>query len=856
MECEAVTMSEQTRAQQEGAIERKQRDYRLEDPQSIRNYYRLLRWEQNHPQQQAELAYQPRFSVVIPVYNTVTEQLEACFQSVLSQTYDNFELILVDDHSSWDNVCPVLERYAANAHVKVLYRATNGHISAATNDGIAQATGEFIVFMDCDDTIEPDALYEFAKKLNENRSLDFIYSDEDKLTEDGKIRHLPFFKPDWSPDLFLSMLYTNHLAAYRTAIVKAVGGLRTEYDGSQDYDFTLRFMEHSANNRVGHISRVLYHWRERRESAAYAATAKNYATEAARKAKEDYIRRNRIAAHLEFIPEMCQYRVVYEPVGNPLVSIIIPSKDHPAILRQCIDSVRSFTAYPNYEIVVVDNGSSEENRAVIARYLADVDAKYVYEEAPFNFSRMCNLGAANARGDYLLFLNDDIEIIGAHWLERMLGHAQQSHVGAVGAKLLYPQSTLIQHVGVSNLEGGPHHSFQGLDDRSPCYFGLNRVDYDCIAVTGACLLVAESKFREVGGFDESLPVAYNDVKLCFALHSRGYYNVLRNDAVAYHHESLSRGSDDIDDKKLIRLSKERGKLYAAFEELKGADPYFNENLAAFTQELSLRRYYDEVQVMDLSDCVMTDKAGVDSITVRDRIRILGWSVIPEEPHIEDLERYLVFRDPFGKTYGARVLAAERADVAAHFDNKDYLLAGFECVLQKADFRADILPYQMGVLTVDRMGKRHLCWCRHSDVIRSPKPRPYFALPDRKLTDFCLHTGGEDVQWYADECTAREGYHVIRGFAFKRGNDHYCYGKTLILRGSDGSVREYKMHAEERIDVAYTFDREHFLYYTGYLCYVFHTTLDCSREYDVIIRLKNQFDPRDVRDIVTGQKVCL
>lgn len=845
MERETLTMNEQTKAKQE---------YRLEDSQSLRNYYRWLKWEQNHSQPQTELAYKPRFSVVIPVYNTVTEQLEACFQSVLAQTYDHFELILVDDRSSWDNVRPVLEHYAAYDRVKVLYRATNGHISAATNDGIALATGEFLVFMDCDDTVEPDALYAFAKKLNENPELDFLYSDEDKLTEDGKVRRQPFFKPDWSPDLFLNMMYTNHLAAYRTAIVKAVGGLRSAYNGSQDYDFTLRFMEHSCNNRVGHIPRVLYHWRERKESAAYAVTAKNYATEAARNAKEDYIQRNQIAAHLEFIPDIYQYRMVYEVVGSPLVSIIIPSKDHPAVLRQCVDSVRSCTAYSHYEIVVVDNGSSEENRAVIAQYLADVGARYVYEEAPFNFSRMCNVGAANAGGEYLLFLNDDIEIFQAQWLERMLGHAQQSHVGAVGAKLLYPHSTVIQHVGVSNLEGGPLHSFQGLDDRDIGYFGWNRVDYDCIAVTGACLMIAGSKFREVGGFDEALPVAYNDVKLCFALHSHGYYNVLRNDAVAYHHESLSRGLDDLDDKKMLRLSKERARLYAEFENLKGADPYLNENLATFSRELSLRRYYDEVQRMDLSDCIMTDKAAVDSITVQDRIQILGWSVIPEEPHMEKLERYLVFRDPFGKTYGARVLAAERADVAMHFGREEYRLAGFECVLQKADFRADILPYQMGVLTIDRAGNRHLCWCRQSDVIRNPRPRPCFALPDRKLADFCLHADGENVQWYMDECSDHGDYHIIRGFAFKRGNDHYCYGKTLILRGQDGSVREYEMHAEERVDVAYTFDREHFLYYTGYLCYVFHNTLDCGGEYDVIIRLKNRFDAQDIRDIVTGQKV--
>ena len=271
--------------------------YHLEDEQSIRNYHRWVRYQDKHHKTAEKLVYEPYFSIVIPVYNTVTEQLEECIQSVLAQIYEHYELILVDDHSSWENVAPILRKYETNNKVHVIYRKSNGHISKATNDGIQMATGEFIVFMDCDDKIESDALYEFAIKLNENPDLDFIYSDEDKITEDGKIRHMPFFKPDWSPDLFLNMMYTNHLATYRASIVKEVGGLRTEYNGSQDYDFTLRFMEKSDNTRVGHIPKILYHWRERKESVAFDANSKNYAIEAAGRAKEDYIRRNKIQAH-------------------------------------------------------------------------------------------------------------------------------------------------------------------------------------------------------------------------------------------------------------------------------------------------------------------------------------------------------------------------------------------------------------------------------------------------------------------------------------------------------------------------------------------------------------------------------
>jgi glycosyltransferase involved in cell wall biosynthesis len=424
----------------------------------------------------------------------------------------------VDDHSSWENVVPVLRSYEENSHVQVIYRETNGHISVATNDGIKCATGEFIAFMDCDDIIDPDALYEMAKMLNENPELDFIYSDEDKITEDGKIRHLPFFKPDWSPDLFMSMMYTNHLAIYRTSIVKKIGGLRSAYDGCQDYDMTLRFMEKSNNKKVGHVSKILYHWRERKESLAFAVASKNYATEATRYAKEDALRRRKLKGHMEFIPEMSQYRTVYEIQEEPLVSIIIPSKDHPDVLKQCIDSIIGFTSYSNYEIIVVDNGSNDENKEEIERYLENKKIKYIYNSYEFNFSKMCNIGSNASRGEYVLFLNDDVEIIQSDWMSRMMGQAMLPHVGCVGAKLFYPESTVIQHAGVSNIKEGPSHNFLWCDDSASYSMGFNWIDYDCIVVTGACLLVSKKIFNDIGNFDESFPVAYNDVDLCFRVY--------------------------------------------------------------------------------------------------------------------------------------------------------------------------------------------------------------------------------------------------------------------------------------------------------------------------------------------------
>lgn len=827
--------------------------YHLEAEQDIRTYHRWLRARGAADHAVQNLCERPMFSVVIPVYNTVTEQLEECFQSVLAQTYDNYELILVDDHSSWENVRPVLNKYEAHDKVRVVYRNENGHISKATNDGIGIARGDFIVFMDCDDVIEPNALYEFAKKLNETPELDFIYSDEDKLTEDGKIRHFPFFKPDWSPDLFLSMMYTNHLAAYRTSIVKEIGGLRTAYNGSQDYDFTLRFMEHSDNRRVGHVAQILYHWRERRESVAFAMTSKNYASEAARQAKEDFIRRNQIPARMECITGMSQHRIVYEVEGEPLVSIVIPSKDHPALLKQCIDSIREFTQYAHYEIIVVDNGSSSVNYKEIKRYLDSVNAAYLYEPCEFNFSKMCNKGAAHAKGDYLLFLNDDIEVFQPDWLERMLGHAQQKHVGAVGAKLLYPQSTKIQHMGISNPVNGPLHSFMACDDQHPYYFGWNRVDYNCIGVTGACLLLAKSKFEAVRGFDETLPVSYNDVKLCFALHKLGYYNVMRNDVVAYHYESLSRGYDLVDDQKLLRLYQERERLFSEFPDLRERDPFLNEHMHHFAAELNLNHCCDKLVETDLSGCKKGGKACIDSILVGDTVLVTGWSLPGRQEQMEELERFLVVKDPFGKTYAAHVLSQSRADVAEAFGDARYVYSGFECALDRSALRVDVMPYLMGVMTVRRDGKRRVCWCKESAVIRNPRPRT-MALGYKPLKGFLLRERTLEANWHFDECRYEGPYYKLRGFAYKRGADHSQYRKSLVLSDDAGNAYEFEVQQEERLDVACSFANEPFLYYTGFVCYIFESMLKPGQNYHVAIRLTHLADPSKICDIRTEETV--
>jgi GT2 family glycosyltransferase/predicted HAD superfamily hydrolase len=826
--------------------------YHLEDEQIIKSYQRWLRYLNNHKEKQIELLYKPKFSFVIPVYNTIDEQLKECIESVLSQSYDNFELILVDDHSSWENVVPMLRKYESDSRVKVIYRETNGHISVATNNGIEVSDGDYIVFMDCDDIVDKDALYELAKKLNEDPKLDFIYTDEDKITEDGKLRHMPFFKPDWSPDLFMCVMYTNHLATYRASIAKEIGGLRTAYNGSQDYDFTLRFMEKSDNKRVGHIPKILYHWRERKESVAYAMDSKNYASEATRYTKEEYIRRNGIHAHMEYISGISQYRVIYDAVNNPLVSIIIPSKDHFDILKQCINSIKQFTRYTNYEIVVVDNGSKLDNKINIEEYLKEQKVRYIYEKQDFNFSRMCNIGAEAANGEFLLFLNDDIEIFQPDWLERMLGHAQQSHVGAVGAKLFYPDTTIIQHAGVSNIAEGPSHNFMMCNDEIAYYFSWNRYDYNCIAVTGACLLVSVNKFNEVGGFDEHFPIAYNDVKLCFSLHERGYYNVIRNDVAAYHHESLSRGEDQSDDNKLIRLQKERLDLYVDFPDLKGKDPYLNENLHNISMGLDLVINYDELTKFNLGNIEEKGKANIDYINVGDRIQVIGWSFLEDEAHMEELMRYLVFRDPYGQDYIASVFPVYRQDVIERYGEM-YKFSGIECILRKTDLRIDIMPYRIGIYTIDRLGNKYIKWCYNTNVIRSPKTRP-LALGSSLLNTFEKHDTNSDVQWYLDENRHCGTYHKLKGWAYRRGNNHYQYVKSIVLVRNDGVAYEFEVHNEERLDVAFSFPSEHFLYYTGFICYIYDSMLESGYEYDIVIRLRNQFDKTDIQDVLTGEKI--
>ena len=532
-----------------------------------------------------ELEYQPLISVIVPVYNVESKLLIECIESVRNQIYKNWELCLVDDCSTMPSVKTVLTEYENQPNIKVYYREENGHISKCTNSGFDIATGEFVALLDCDDTISVDALYEIALKLNENPKYDFIYSDEDHITENGKKRHIPFFKPDWSPDTFMSIMYTCHFSVFRKSLIDELGGMRIGLEGSQDYDLVLRVME--KTNNIGHISKILYHWRERKESTAKNLKVKPYINEATKKAKLDALKRRGIKGRLEYSEDTRQYRVIYEVIDKPLVSIIIPSKDNSSVLQTCLSTIRDITRYDNYEIIVVDNGSSFEEKAKYEQLTDKYNCTYRYEPMDFNFSRMCNIGADLSKGEYLLFLNDDIEIAGEEWLERILGHAQLSHIGAVGCKLIYPNTNLIQHIGVLNLPIGPGHAFHKFDDELILYWGRNKVEYNYTAVTGACLMISRAKFKEIGRFEENLPVAYNDVELCFKLVEHGYYNVTRNDVRLYHHESITRGYENTPEK-IERQMNEMKKLYELHPKFaNGYDTCYNKNLTFSKGDFSL-----------------------------------------------------------------------------------------------------------------------------------------------------------------------------------------------------------------------------------------------------------------------------
>jgi GT2 family glycosyltransferase len=527
--------------------------------------------------------YKPKISIITPVYNVDPKWLDKCIQSVINQFYENWELCLHDDASIKRETVECLKKWdKVDSRIKISYGKENQHISGASNSSLKLATGEFIALLDNDDELSPHALYENVKLLNEKPDLDFIYSDEDKLEMDGT-RVDAFFKPDWSPDLFLSMMYTCHLGIYRKSIIDKIGGFRKGFDGSQDYDLVLRFVERVDSKNIFHIPMILYHWREIPGSTAAKSEAKDYAYTAAKMALSEYLDRNNIKGDIFDGKFTGSYRIKRKIIGNDKVSIIIPFKDQVDILKKCINSIKQKTTYKNYEIILVDNQSREADTFdYIGSLKKEKNISVLGYDKPFNFSAINNIAVKKAKGVYMLFLNNDTEIINAEWLSSMVEHIQRDEVGAVGAKLIYPNDT-IQHTGVIMGLGIASHAFRNFSRESHGYFGLLNVIRNCSAVTGACLLTKKKLFEELGGFDEkNLAIAYNDVDYCLEVIKRGQLVIFTPFAELYHHESVSRGDDEsfkfTDPARYQRFISEKEFIVKKWRKYIENDPYYNPNL--------------------------------------------------------------------------------------------------------------------------------------------------------------------------------------------------------------------------------------------------------------------------------------
>ena len=518
--------------------------------------------------------YNPKISVIIPTYNVSKELLKECIDSVLNQSYTNFEICIADDNSSLEETINTLKEYEKNDKIKITYRKVNGMISKCSNSALELATGEFIVLLDNDDLIEPDVFYYIVEALNKDKTIDMIYTDEDKLDFKGR-KMEPHFKPDYSPDTLMSVNYICHLCCMRKSIVDELGGFNSEFDGSQDYDLFLRFTE--KTNNIYHIRKVLYHWRQTKTSTAGYMGNKSYAYIAGKKALEASLIRRNIKGEVLENPHVSTYLVKYGN-NNPKISIIIPIKDKAKMTKRCIDSIYNKSTYKNFEIILVDNNSCEEETfKMIEEYKHKYDNfKSIRLECEFNYSYINNEASKVCNGDYLLFLNNDTELIDNDILEWMVGYASLSHVGCVGIKLLYPDK-LVQHAGVVLGYGGvAGHIYVTASNNDNGLFGRLVMPYDYTAVTAACLMISKNKFNEVNGFDEKLKVALNDVDLNLKMLDKGFFNVCLSNVTMFHYESKSRGYEATKEKHERFLS-EQEYMKKKWGKLLDEDKFFSKN---------------------------------------------------------------------------------------------------------------------------------------------------------------------------------------------------------------------------------------------------------------------------------------
>ena len=535
------------------------------------------KYDELEKQRETTFEYMPKISIVVPMYNTPEKYFKELLESITEQTYENWELCLADGSPE---KAEYLEDLIQPLGDKIKYKllSENKGISGNSNEALKLATGDFIALLDHDDIIPKFALYEIVKTINENPDVDFIYTDEDKILEENEKRISPHFKQYYAIDTLRSYNYICHFSIFKKELMDKLGGFNSEFDGSQDYDLILRATEQAKH--IVHIPKILYNWRISSTSVASGAAAKPYAYEAAKRAILASIERHGIqGAKVEDSRIIGLYKVTYPVKGEPKISIIIPNKDHKKDLKRCIKSILKST-YKNYEIIIVENNSKEKN---IFKYYKKLEKNpnikiEKCEMSIFNYSKLNNYGASKANGEYFVFLNNDTKIITNNWLETIISNCQREEIGAIGAKLIY-KNKRIQHAGVVlNLTGTAGHVNWNEKENNPGYFGRIMIQQNVSAVTGALLGVSKKIFEQVNGFDETFPIAYNDVDFCLKIQDIGKLITYNPYIEAYHYESQSRGYEDTEEKQK-RLKKEENKLKKKWKKyFDVTDKYYSPNL--------------------------------------------------------------------------------------------------------------------------------------------------------------------------------------------------------------------------------------------------------------------------------------
>ncbi|MCC8028967.1 MAG: glycosyltransferase, partial [Lachnospiraceae bacterium] len=554
--------------------------------------------EEMERQRRRSFDYVPLISIAVPLYNTPAQYLKDMVESVLGQTYSNWELCLADGSTDDSVEHYMKQHYGAEKRIRYRRLADNQGISGNTNEALSMASGEYVMLADHDDMLERDALYEMVSVLNEDRGTDIIYTDEDLVDAGGTEFSNPRYKPDYNPDFLCSINYICHIFMVRRSILDRAGGFRGEFDGAQDYDLILRCCEQTQ--KIRHIPKVLYHWRAHPDSTAGNPESKMYAVEAGKKALQEHYQRMGIDAEIEYTGIFIMFRTILKVKDEPKVSVLIPNKDHIGDLDKCISSVVEKTIYQNYEIIVIENNSEEEETFAYYRRLQEKNsrARVVTWEHEFNYSKINNFGASFADGEYYLLLNNDIEVISPTWMSDMLGYCQREDVGAVGAKLYFEDDT-VQHAGIVLGVGGfAGHILTGESSGDVGYFGRLKAIQDISAVTAACLMIRRSVFEEIGGFDESFSVALNDVDLCLKVRATGRLIVFQPWAELYHYESKSRGYEDSPEK-IERFKSEIRRFREKWKDvLEQGDPYYNVNLILDRGDCSIRREDERFEIIE------------------------------------------------------------------------------------------------------------------------------------------------------------------------------------------------------------------------------------------------------------------